>query len=570
MKKTNFLYASAFMVACSFGVLSCAYEDNPAPQVEPQPEPEPQPVLVEEVTTYDFAAIPDGTKLGNLGGSAANGQSFYGWEKADKTDSKRQDYKGYKLVEGVNLPEVCHVWVRSDRFDQDNSFKNGGLNIRNDREMAIDGLSAGSIVQITYDPGVKEVSVEITPSLNEVPFYNCEGTYGADAKKENTAGFAWVIGESTDMPYGDGNVINFADLSAYTKLIVTTTEGTPRFLFNRDEKEGQWNENEADSHLIDNTKGGWSAKYFTSEEKDGVTTWTVDLALLVQDKGFAHLHAIKGGNWQNCTVTSMTLVGTKKETEPLDNKLLWAIGDGSSTEGLGVRATAELEGIDEAVITGQTEIASGVNIKVKSVTPADNGSGYIVVKVKKGMIIKKIVITNFVEKTDDVDFPKGDFIVDQKFTSLNEIGTTPFAIINVEEMKALYGPNNQNLNYGDITEALNKSNANIGFKLEALEGGNYLLRAITPAGEEYGIWGSPGYLNTQPANQTCCFILGLNNQNGQDFENGAVWEIQYVDGKGFSLKNIGTGLYLKDNTPAKYEEPTYFGFYSYKENTEAQ
>jgi hypothetical protein len=186
------------------------------------------------------------------------------------------------------------------------------------------------------------------------------------------------------------------------------------------------------------------------------------------------------------------------------------------------------------------------------------------------MIIKKIVITNFVEKTDDVDFPKGDFIVDQKFTSLNEIGTTPFAIINVEEMKALYGPNNQNLNYGDITEALNKSNANIGFKLEALEGGNYLLRAITPAGEEYGIWGSPGYLNTQPANQTCCFILGLNNQNGQDFENGAVWEIQYVDGKGFSLKNIGTGLYLKDNTPAKYEEPTYFGFYSYKENTEAQ
>ena len=83
---------------------------------------------------------------------------------------------------------------------------------------------------------------------------------------------------------------------------------------------------------------------------------------------------------------------------PLDSKLLWAIGDGSSTEGLGVRAEAEIEGVNEAVITGQTEIASDAKILVTSVTPAENGTGYIVVKVKKGMTIKKIVITNFVEQ----------------------------------------------------------------------------------------------------------------------------------------------------------------------------
>ena len=43
-------------------------------------------------------------------------------------------------------------------------------------------------------------------------------------------------------------------------------------------------------------------------------------------------------------------------------------------------------------------------------------------------------------------------------------------------------------------------------------------------------------------------------------KNGAVWDIQYVDGKGFTLKNIGTGLYLHDNGPAKYEDPAYFNF----------
>jgi hypothetical protein len=43
-------------------------------------------------------------------------------------------------------------------------------------------------------------------------------------------------------------------------------------------------------------------------------------------------------------------------------------------------------------------------------------------------------------------------------------------------------------------------------------------------------------------------------------KNGAVWDVQYVDGKGFTLKNIATGKYLQDNKPAKYDTPTYFTF----------
>ena len=50
------------------------------------------------------------------------------------------------------------------------------------------------------------------------------------------------------------------------------------------------------------------------------------------------------------------------------------------------------------------------------------------------------------------------------------------------------------------------------------------------------------------------------HSNGQDIDNGAVWDIQYVEGKGFSLKNVGTGKYLKNNDTAKYDDPTYFSF----------
>ena len=148
-------------------------------------------------------------------------------------------------------------------------------------------------------------------SLQDIPFYDCEGTFGKDAKKEKTAGFAWVVNESTGQPYGDGSVNNFSDLSEYSKLIVVATAGQPRFCFNRDVAEGQQDPvDEAGSHLIDYpNKGGWSERYFSSEPgaNEGETIWTVDLALMVKEKGYAHLHAIKGANWANTTVTSMVV-----------------------------------------------------------------------------------------------------------------------------------------------------------------------------------------------------------------------------------------------------------------------
>jgi len=382
MKKTNFLYASAIMMAMACGVVSCTVEDNPAPDPVVPTEPEIPEVKYESII-YDFAAVPDGTKLGNLGGSAANGQAFYGWEKADKIDSKRQDYKGYTLIEGIDLPEVCHVWCRSDRYDQDNSFL-GGFNCRNDREMAIDGLSAGSIVQIFYNPAM--VNKTETTDLKDVPFQAWDGWVNANPTGNGNGVF--VLNESTGQPYGDPSVINYADLSAFTKLIVVATDGTPRFIFNRDVNDGQWNADEAESHLIEYPKGdeAWSAKYFTVEEIEGGKRYIVDLAQMVKDKGYAHLHAIKGANWANCTVTSMTLETTVKE--PSDAKMIWAIGVSEE----GPRVTAEIDGVE--AVSGETEIASGATISVKTVTPAENGTGYFVFKVKKGMAITKVVIMN--------------------------------------------------------------------------------------------------------------------------------------------------------------------------------
>lgn len=144
-----------------------------------------------------------------------------------------------------------------------------------------------------------EERIPLTPDM----FFSWDG-WGADAQKIGPADCTYVLNESTGQPYGDSQVINYADLSLYSKLIVTCTEGTPRFLFNRDVDEGQWNENEAESHLIDNTRNGWSAKYFFQDGE----TYTVDLKQMVKDKGFAHLHSIKGANWANVTVTSMELV----------------------------------------------------------------------------------------------------------------------------------------------------------------------------------------------------------------------------------------------------------------------
>lgn len=148
-------------------------------------------------------------------------------------------------------------------------------------------------------------------------------------------------------------------------------------------------------------------------------------------------------------------------------------------------------------------------------------------------------------------------------SSLSEIVEDNFAILNKESQKLFYGSDNQNLGYADANTVINNKNINgYMFKAEPVSGrdGCYLLRLITLSGSEYSVWGSPGYLNGYSTVADCSFILGLNNQYGQDVKGGAVWEVNYESDKGFTLKNMYTGKYLRDNASANSEAPVYMDF----------
>ena len=160
---------------------------------------------------------------------------------------------------------------------------------------------------------------------------------------------------------------------------------------------------------------------------------------------------------------------------------------------------------------------------------------------------------------------------DQKFTSVAALDGQLFTIVNEDEAKAFCFPSNQDMAYSLYSDAMAANS--YYFKLEAAEGagveGYYYLRTYKPDGTVYAVWGDAnnGYFNSQDAGGWCCFSIGKTTKtNGQDIVNGAVWALE-ENGEGkIALKNIGTGLYLKDAAPAKYEDPTYFTFCTLKED----
>lgn len=151
---------------------------------------------------------------------------------------------------------------------------------------------------------------EVTEDLTKEMFHTWTS---ADATAELAAvqSGTWcdyVLNESTGMPYGNGNVdwMQYANLSDYKALKVVATAGTPRFFLNRMTANGQASTGDA----IDTNNGDHFAAYVTKEmNPDSVSyTFTLDVAKIVTEQGFAHLNVIKGGNWANVTVSSMTLV----------------------------------------------------------------------------------------------------------------------------------------------------------------------------------------------------------------------------------------------------------------------
>ena len=157
--------------------------------------------------------------------------------------------------------------------------------------------------------------------------------------------------------------------------------------------------------------------------------------------------------------------------------------------------------------------------------------------------------------------------IDERLTgSLSALSGKTFAIVNEADSKALYCSIGQDLGYDDYKTAFDVSNEGYQFKISRISGGRS-LKLVTPDGEEYQMDGDIGYLNSQAETGDYSFVNGLNGQRGYAIPDGAVWDIQYVEGKGWTLRNVGTGKYLKDATAAKYDEPTYFTLCTLKEDT---
>ncbi len=159
-----------------------------------------------------------------------------------------------------------------------------------------------------------------------------------------------------------------------------------------------------------------------------------------------------------------------------------------------------------------------------------------------------------------------------EFTSVAALDGKTFAIVDKAAEKALFGSNNQNLAFDAYGSAFVTTNSGYTWQLESLAEnqdesvhGYYLLHLVAPNGTPIPTSDWEGkYLNSQNKDGWCCFNLGITAKKlGQDIDYGAVWDVQFVEGKGFSLKNIGTGLYKgADGGTANKEEAVYFAFVS--------
>jgi len=142
-------------------------------------------------------------------------------------------------------------------------------------------------------------AIDLTASL----FHEWTGVDADATIKTENGGGACVLNKPTGLPYGHGSVVNtlYADLSAYSKLVVTVTSGEPRFCFNR-----QPNDN--DVLELEFPRDKETKLYETViTNADGSKSYTIDLDAIVKEYGYAHLNAIKGAYWTDVTVTSMKL-----------------------------------------------------------------------------------------------------------------------------------------------------------------------------------------------------------------------------------------------------------------------
>ena len=133
------------------------------------------------------------------------------------------------------------------------------------------------------------------------------------------------LSQSVGCAYGDVSVIytNYADLSDYKYLKLVVLEGTPRMIFNREAPDGS-DPNGGAFITIDSE----NSPYVTAQN----SIWFIDLEKFrVNNGGYVHLNSIKGINYANVSLESITLYDYPTELS-LDLYHKWTGVDGDATE----------------------------------------------------------------------------------------------------------------------------------------------------------------------------------------------------------------------------------------------
>ena len=338
-------------------------------------------------------------------------------------------------------------------------------------------------------------------------------------------------------------------------------------------------EDEVDAYIasMDPTTEGWLINYFKAYDNHPYKR-LVDMAKIAQKTGVIKGILLHQGESNNCQTDWPQKVKT------IYDRLISDLGLNAADIPLFVGETVRTEqggycGGHNGVIANVPAIIDNSYV-ISSEGCAQKGDGlhftaksYRMMGARYAKQALKVLGIEAEIGDDDVPEPvilEGDLTIDKRFKSLEEIGQTTFAIVNEAEGKAFYvegrSDQPQFIDYETYDKSLTASNLAVHFRLENGPSANtYLLRCIKMNGEGYNFWGSDAYLNSGNWNS---FVLGLGDGNkyGQDIQNGAVWQIEHTS-KGFALKNVGAGGYLKDTGKAENQIPTYFTLCTLKSAT---
>ena len=160
---------------------------------------------------------------------------------------------------------------------------------------------------IPYPPFVLGVS---GGPLTQDMFHEWSGV-DANAEIVGNALCAYNLNNSTDIPYGDGNVYyrNYADISKYSKLVITCSEGIFRIMLNR--KEHPENKGE----YLEYTNDVQNSAITVQNNGDGTKSYSLDIDKIRDEYGYVHLNAIKAPWSQKVTITSMELIPDGKAVD---------------------------------------------------------------------------------------------------------------------------------------------------------------------------------------------------------------------------------------------------------------